>query len=294
VLFAAALHSLPGFRVAEQIELREAKAVKKILMVIGLSVSLLTGNAWADTLTLRDGTRRSGRLISATSDIITFRDDRGEQHRYSVSEVQQIEFNNLHSRENAGDDNGNYQRRDSPRNSRDVVLVPSGTELVVRTNEVIDSRTARDAQAYYTATIDRDVADSSGEIVIPRGSDARLIVRNTTSDELVLDLDSITVDGRRYRVTSSDVEQDAGRREGIGTNKRTAEMVGGGAVLGTLLGAIAGGGKGAAIGAIAGGVTGGVAQVLTRGKEVRVPAETLLRFRLDAPLRLEGERDSLH
>ena len=95
-------------------------------------------------------------------------------------------------------------------------------------------------------------------------------------------------------MTSSDVEQDAGRREGIGTNKRTAEMVGGGAVLGTLLGAIAGGGKGAAIGAIAGGVTGGVAQVLTRGKEVRVPAETVLRFRLDSPLRLEGERDSSH
>src|SRR5207244_7207406 len=36
--------------------------------------------------------------------------------------------------------------------------------------------------------------------------------------------------------------------EGLGKNKRTAEMVGGGAVLGTLIGAIAGGGKGAAIG----------------------------------------------
>jgi len=67
-------------------------------------------------------------------------------------------------------------------------------------------------------------------------------------------------------------------------------MVGGGAVLGTLIGAIAGGGKGAAIGAAAGGVTGAGAQVLTRGKEVKVPAETILQFKLTQPLRLEAAR----
>ncbi len=63
-------------------------------------------------------------------------------------------------------------------------------------------------------------------------------------------------------------------------------MVGGGAALGTLLGAIAGGGKGAAIGAVAGGAAGGTAQVLTRGKQVRVPAETILSFQLEKPLHL--------
>ena len=65
-------------------------------------------------------------------------------------------------------------------------------------------------------------------------------------------------------------------------------MVGGGAVLGTLLGAIAGGGKGAVIGAIGGAAGGAAVQVLTKGKEVNVPAETLLTFRTDAPLRLVG------
>jgi len=64
-------------------------------------------------------------------------------------------------------------------------------------------------------------------------------------------------------------------------------MVGGGALLGTLLGAIAGGGKGAAIGLLAGAAAGGTAQVLTKGREVRVPAETVLTFRLDQPLNLE-------
>ncbi|HEY7615381.1 MAG TPA: hypothetical protein VH744_01145, partial [Terriglobales bacterium] len=68
---------------------------------------------------------------------------------------------------------------------------------------------------------------------------------------------------------------------------RTAEMVGGGAALGTLLGAVAGGGKGAVIGAIAGAAAGGTAQVLTKGKEIKVPAESTLQFRLDQPLSLQ-------
>src|SRR5207247_9474079 len=100
--------------------------------------------------------------------------------------------------------------------------------------------------------------------------------------ELVLDLDAIRVNGRAYTVSTEDLRK--GDRRGIGRNTRTAEMVGGGAVLGTLLGALAGGGKGAAIGAVAGAVGGGGVQVLTKGKEIRVPAETVLNFRLDEPL----------
>jgi outer membrane lipoprotein SlyB len=67
-------------------------------------------------------------------------------------------------------------------------------------------------------------------------------------------------------------------------------MVGGGAVLGTLLGALAGGGKGAAIGAVAGAAAGGSVQVLTKGREIRVPAETVLNFRLEEPLHLHEAR----
>jgi outer membrane lipoprotein SlyB len=72
-------------------------------------------------------------------------------------------------------------------------------------------------------------------------------------------------------------------------NKRTAEMVGGGAALGTIIGAVAGGGKGAAIGAIAGTAGGAGAQVLLKGKQVRVPAETILKFKLDQPLSFQAQ-----
>jgi hypothetical protein len=168
------------------------------------------------------------------------------------------------------------------------MTIPSGTDLVVRTNETIDSKNAN-ANRVYSAVVHRDIRDSSGAVAIPKGSSADLVVRRLSSgssnNEMALDLQSITVNGQRYTVNATDVEKST-RKDGLGKNKRTGEMVGGGAVLGTIIGAIAGGGKGAAIGAIAGGAAGAGTEVLTRGKEVKVPAETVLTFPLSAPLQL--------
>lgn len=171
----------------------------------------------------------------------------------------------------------------------DSMTIPSGTELSIRNNEAIDSTNAQVGQT-FSAEVQEDVTGSNGEILIPKGSEASLILRDvsgggtTGSSNLVLDLNSITVQGRRYTVSTTDLEQS--NKQGIGKNRRTGEMVGGGAAVGTLLGAIAGGGKGALIGAIAGAAAGGTAQVLTRGKEVKVPAETVLKFKLDQSLNL--------
>jgi outer membrane lipoprotein SlyB len=110
----------------------------------------------------------------------------------------------------------------------------------------------------------------------------------TGSPEMVLDVQSITIAGRRYLVSTDDVVLDSDT--GVGKNKRTAEAVGGGAVLGGIIGAIAGGGKGAAIGVLVGGAGGAGAQVLTRGHDVQVPAETLLTFRLDKPVMLQADQ----
>jgi hypothetical protein len=61
-------------------------------------------------------------------------------------------------------------------------------------------------------------------------------------------------------------------------------IIGGGAGIGTAIGAIAGGGKGAAIGAATGAAAGTGVQLLTKGETLRVPVETLLDFKLQAPL----------
>ena len=184
--------------------------------------------------------------------------------------------------------------RNNDRNSdRYDAVIPSGTELAVRTSEAINSRTAQVDQT-FDAQVDRDVLGDAGQVLIPRGADARLIIKrinnggSTGTPDMTLDLESIGMDGRRYLIDASDVNEKG--TSGIGNNKRTGEMVGGGAVLGTIIGAIAGGGKGAAIGAVGGAAAGGTAEVLTKGKDVRVPSETVLRFRLDHPVHLRPSK----
>ncbi len=184
-------------------------------------------------------------------------------------------------------DNSTEQRNSS-------VVLPDGTEIVVRTNEAIDSSTATPDKT-FSANVEQDVTGSTGQVLIPKGSSADLVVRKvsaggtTGSPQLALDLQALNIGGHRYVVSTSDLEQS--NNQGIGKNRRTGEYVGGGAAVGTLLGAIAGGGKGAVIGAVAGAAAGGTAQVLTKGKEVKVPAETTLKFRLDRPLRLQSSGD---
>jgi hypothetical protein len=105
--------------------------------------------------------------------------------------------------------------------------------------------------------------------------------------DLVLDLASISVDGRFYQVHTVPLEERG--KSGVGVNKRTAEYSGGAAAFGAIVGAIAGGGKGAAIGAGSGAGAGAVAEILTKGT-IKVPVESILTFRLDQPLRVTAAR----
>jgi hypothetical protein len=166
--------------------------------------------------------------------------------------------------------------------SNPVSQVEPGTNISVRTNETINTH-SRDGRVYYGRIVD-NVRGGDGQIAIPRGSDVELIVRRARDNDLILDIESINSYGQRYAIDTQAQRLESSDRSGIGANKRTGEFVGGGAVLGTIIGAIAGGGKGAAIGAAAGAAAGAGGQVLTQGREVRVPAESILNFRLDRPL----------
>src|SRR5262249_42195545 len=104
-----------------------------------------------------------------------------------------------------------------------------------------------------------------------------------TSD-LVLDLQSIAVGGQQYTVSTTDLVKSG--KQGFGANKRTEIFTGGGAALGAIVGAIAGGGEGAAIGAGAGAGAGAVGQIATKGGAIKVPAEAVLTFQLDKPVRI--------
>ena len=168
-------------------------------------------------------------------------------------------------------------------------VIPAGTTIAIRANETIDSKTA-DAGRKYAAELAQDIVNANGEVIAPRGSDASLVVIDASTggavgtSEVELALSTLTIHGRNYNV-QTDVVGEQGAA-GIGANERTARNVGGGAALGAVIGAIAGGGSGAAAGAAIGAAAGGVAQVLTRGDAVRVPAETVMTFRIERPITL--------
>ncbi|HLH06271.1 MAG TPA: hypothetical protein VKW78_03450, partial [Terriglobales bacterium] len=147
----------------------------------------------------------------------------------------------------------------------------------------------------YPGAVTTDVLDRNGKVAIPRGSRAELAVVSTGNKDMTLDLRSVTVNGHRYNIAAEGTSAiGSSRTGGLGANKRTGEYVGGGALAGTLIGAIAGGGKGAAIGALAGGAAGAGTQVLTRGHELNVPAETELNFRLNQNLTLRLSASGYH
>lgn len=163
--------------------------------------------------------------------------------------------------------------------------LPAGTELTIRVNENIESQ---EAGRTFDAQIAQAVVDADGDMLIPEGARAQLVVTEVSDGgvagtrTMMLALQSITVNGQNVEIATEGQQQRG--NEGLGANRRTAEAVGGGAALGAIIGAAIGGGQGAAAGAAIGAGAGATAQVLTRGEEVRVPAETILTFRLSQPI----------
>lgn len=270
--------------------------MRKILafVLISFSLSSLAGIVRADTLVLRDGTQLSGALVSATAQTITFKDAKGVVHRYNRTMIKTLEIGiSDQNAPAAAVQNKKLETLPSGAavQSKKLETLPSGTEIVVRTNEAINSVSAKENQA-FTAQVDQDVMGGSNNVVVPKGSPAELVIRQvssgsvTGSPEMTLDVQSVTVGGQRYLVSTVDLQEKSDT--GIGANKRTAEAVGGGTALGAIVGAVVGRGKGAAIGAVIGAAGGAGTQILIKGKEVQVPAETVLKFQLDKPVSLNA------
>lgn len=164
------------------------------------------------------------------------------------------------------------------------LTIPAGTVVTVRMIDNIDSSRNRPGEE-FTASLDSPIVVGD-RVVAARGVDARVRLVDATSaghiegrSELELELINVTINGVPYATKSGYYEQ-----HGASRGTRSAETIGGGAVLGALLGGILGRGKGAAIGSVAGAGAGTAVQVSTKGQQVKVPAETKLDFTLKDPV----------
>ena len=128
-----------------------------------------------------------------------------------------------------------------------ITRIQPGTNVTVRTDATIDVE--RRDNRVYTGIVDQDVRGDDGRLAIPRGSTVELIVRVARDNDLVLDLESIMVNGQRYAIKA-----DPNRVESERDNS----------LVGSIIGAINGG------------------QV--QGRAVRIPGGSLLNFRIQRPL----------
>jgi hypothetical protein len=163
--------------------------------------------------------------------------------------------------------------------------IPVGTEFDVRLQSTLSSKTAQ-VEDRFDATTMVDLRDERGRVLVPAGSLMRGIVssvnkatRTDRKGSLTVAFDRVTIDGRIHPIRAT-VSQ-ALESEGIMGEK---EKIGIGAGAGAIIGAILGGAKGALAGILIGG---GGTIAATEGKDVELPAGTVLRVRLDSALNLQ-------
>jgi len=167
------------------------------------------------------------------------------------------------------------------------VALPAGTIITVRLGRSVGSKISNSGDT-FNATVAQPV-QADGKVVIPVGSAASGIVTDAAplgrfkgGARLQLTLNSVTVSGNSYPVQTAAVTRSA-----KGKGKRSAVMIGGGAGAGALIGALAGGGKGAAIGAAAGAGAGTAGAAFTGNKNIVLPTESAVSFRLLQPVEVK-------
>ncbi len=265
----------------------------RFALVLGV-LCLLAAAAWGDSLQLKNGSLIKGKYLGGTETEIVFQVGATTQ-RYAVGDVESISFDATSRATSAAprpvtpSATSSTAPRLAPRPVQAAVaaptatsattrLVPSGTRLLVRTIDAVDSDRNQIGDK-FKATLEEPLM--VGDVtVVPKGADVYGRLTQATQaghiqgrSELRLELTGIVVNGQTIGISTGDYTVSGSSR-----GATTAKRVGGGAALGALIGAVAGGGKGAAIGATVGAGAGTAAQVMTKGEQVHVPSETLLEF----------------
>ena len=161
-----------------------------------------------------------------------------------------------------------------------TVTVPVGTSLPVRITQTLDSGTTQTGTRFNGVVTHEVVRD--GLVVIPAGSavSGRVVEAKDAGHYKGNSILSVELTAVRRHGDLVPITTDPYTLEGKGRGKNSAAKIGGGAAIGAVLGGIFGGGKGAAIGAAAGGGGGAAVQGFTRGQQVQIASESLIRFRL--------------
>ena len=161
------------------------------------------------------------------------------------------------------------------------LTAPSGARVSVSINQQL-SASKNEVGDPFSGVLTAPLKTSSGDIVFPRGAKVHGTVvaakgRGRFKGAGALGIEVSSIDGHAVRTSEYEKEQK-------GKGKRTAGFIGGGAGGGALIGGLAGGGKGALIGGLIGAGAGTAGAAFTGNKDVIIPSESVIVFRLAAPV----------
>ncbi|HWB32436.1 MAG TPA: hypothetical protein VG714_04620 [Acidobacteriaceae bacterium] len=169
------------------------------------------------------------------------------------------------------------------------VNIPAGTELAIRINQRISVKSTPAGSRFDGELVDA-YTDNNGRVILPKGTPVEGVVDASHRrghfkgrSILQLRLTALTLNGQSYPLATHDLTE---TKKGKG--KRSTAMIGGGAGLGMLIGGIASGGTGLLIGGLAGGGAGTAAAGLTGNRDLDIPSESIVHFKLAEDLTLQG------
>ncbi len=243
--------------------------MKNLITALAVATAFFCGTALADTLELADGTLLEGDFVGSSNGIIMF--NTGEQiEAFPESEVVGLFLSaGVATRESAA------AAGDA---SPATVTVPTGTRLVIRTSDHIDSRRHQAGHRFRAQLEGALVVD--GITVAPRGTtlhgrivQSRQAGRVAGSSEMAIEFTDIMLDDQLFDIRTSGLTAQTGN-EVARTAGRTARA----AAIGALASGRSGARTGAAIGA--------GASILTSGASINIPAGTIVETNLSAPATL--------
>jgi len=295
--------------------------LKPPVLVATLVLVLLGTFAWADQIVLKDGTVYSGKFVRGDVNVVEFR-VLGRIESFKISDVAQIVFKEpelgdassirssirtpaqplppespapaaqerplvsqtVPEQAQSAPPQAAGQVTQPQTGSGQGVTLPVGTPITIRTSTNIDTDRNRVGDV-FDSTLDQPITWGD-RTIFPRGTTVKGRIayakesgKLSGQSQLILELTELVANGKSYILRTSDYTEAGANRA-----NRTAATVGGTAALGAIIGAIAGGGTGAAVGAASGAAVGTGVQVMTRGQVLKIPAETILEFRLQSPL----------
>jgi hypothetical protein len=161
------------------------------------------------------------------------------------------------------------------------LTAPAGASVVVTVTEQL-SASKNNVGDTFSGVLAQPVKTSTGATVLPRGARVMGTViaakgQGKFKGSGALGIQVTSIGGHSVSTSAYEKEQK-------GKGKRTAGMIGGGAGGGALIGGLAGGGKGALIGGLIGAGAGTAGAAFTGNKDVVIPSESNVTFRLTAPV----------